>query len=450
MVSNKFIFFLWIGLLLSCEDHHPLSNEENINEIKKASIEEIEIGIKAYIDQVALASGGYFPIKNDSLDMNMRLVRVHTEYLSNLGPGKYFACVDLADEHGDVYDVDFFLEGTPGDMQVTRTSVHKLNGKPFYVWQQNKADNTWHQVPFKGASSALLGLVEEIDHFEFYYEITLPEIRGKAEVWIPIAQTDDFQTVELINSQFPAKEQILTDPKFGNQAIYLALNDQHSGKSISLSYKVVRKEKSPYDQEPEEDLSPFLVANTLIPVDDNFKEIANQAIGQKADEEVLIKARALYDHVIDNMKYIKDGNHGTGDAVYACDAQSGNCSEFHSYFIALARSIGIPARFAIGAAIPSDRNNGGVDGYHCWAEFHADGQWWPVDISEANKYTALATYYFGHHPANRIEFSKGRDIKFNPSPKTGAINFFAFPVMEIEGVSIKPKAKFSFLRVTAD
>jgi len=52
------------------------------------------------------------------------------------------------------------------------------------------------------------------------------------------------------------------------------------------------------------------------------------------------------------MRYDKSGiGWGRGDAVYACDAKTGNCSDFHSYFIALARSIGIPARFAIGATI---------------------------------------------------------------------------------------------------
>ncbi|MBK6404399.1 MAG: hypothetical protein IPF66_04800 [Holophagales bacterium] len=30
-----------------------------------------------------------------------------------------------------------------------------------------------------------------------------------------------------------------------------------------------------------------------------------------------------------------------------------------------------------------------IDGYHCWAEFWAEGKWWTVDISEADKYTAL-------------------------------------------------------------
>mgnify|MGYP004142416855 CR=1 FL=1 len=78
-------------------------------------------------------------------------------------------------------------------------------------------------------------------------------------------------------------------------------------------------------------------------------------------------------------------------------------------------------------------------GYHCWAEFFAEGQWWPIDISEADKYTSLATYYFGHNPANRLELSRGRDLVVEPGPKSGPINFLAYPVLEVNGESIKVK-----------
>ena len=137
---------------------------------------------------------------------------------------------------------------------------------------------------------------------------------------------------------------------------------------------------------------------------------------------------------------------GNGDAVYACDIGTGNCTDFHSYFIALARAAGIPARFAIGSTIPSARDEGGIDGYHCWAEFHADGKWWPVDISEADKYASLATYYFGHHPANRFELSRGRDLVVEPGPASVPINFLAYPVLEIGGKPARVRPEFSFRR----
>jgi hypothetical protein len=177
-----------------------------------------------------------------------------------------------------------------------------------------------------------------------------------------------------------------------------------------------------------------------------LKKLPKKPSKGKENDNKLVQARALYDYIIDNMRYMKFGKYGRGDSNYACDSKTGNCTEFHSFFISLARSIDIPARFSIGASIPSDRDEGGIDGYHCWAEFYAEGKWWPVDISEGNKYTALATYYFGRHPANRIEFSQGRDLKVSPGPKGGPINFMAYPIMEINGEPAFPETRFSFNR----
>ena len=133
--------------------------------------------------------------------------------------------------------------------------------------------------------------------------------------------------------------------------------------------------------------------------------------------------------------------------MYACNVRTGNCTDFHAYFIALARSIGIPARFAIGATIPVDKNEGTIDGYHCWAEFLADGRWMPVDISEAWKNPKLADYYFGHNPANRFELTKGRDLVVDPEPASGPINFLAYPFAEIDGQVVKPETTFTFRRI---
>ncbi len=428
-------------------DESPETTAQKHN--KKVTIEEVEQGIRADIAAKTEAGGGYFKFSNDTIDLQLKLVRVHTEYLSVLGPNQYFACVDLATENGDVYDMDFFLSGKPGEMQVTRTELHKLNGKPYYTWKRNRKNKTWFTVPVKQASNDLLGVVEGKDSFTFSYQIELPEITGEAQIWLPIAQSDDFQTVEILSQEAPGEQQILQDLENGNSIWYLQLQPEHSNQHISLEYRVERIEKTAYTEESP-DLKKYLQASSLMPIGDRFGTIADQVIREKQANTPLTKARALYDYIIDNMRYAKEGIYGTGDANYACDSKSGNCTEFHSFFISLARSAGIPARFAVGAAIPSARNNGGVDGYHCWAEFYAEGKWWPVDISEGNKYTALATYYFGHHPANRIEFSKGRDLEIDPLPATGPINFLAYPVMEVNGQPAYPKTKFTFDRGTKD
>ncbi|MEX2591728.1 MAG: transglutaminase domain-containing protein [Anditalea sp.] len=440
-----------LGLLLTVAACHSGSNvgeeekaDHSSKHIPQVNIAEIEAGIKAYIEEKTKQGDGYFHINDKDKELRLMLVRVHTEYLSNLGPRRHFACVDLADVSGDVYDVDFFLEGDPGEMTVTETTLHKLNGKPFYSWKQRK-DKTWHRLPIEEASSDLMGVIEGKDEFEFRYQAKLPEITEEAKIWIPIAKSDSFQTVELISLKVPGKQEMLEEEEYGNTILYLELGPEHSGETLEIIYEVERQEKGPFDaQKPIS--GKYLGSNLLMPVGGRFSEIANEAIGEKREDGKLIQARALYDYIIDNMRYMKYGDYGNGDAVYACDSRTGNCTEFHSFFISLARSVGIPARFSIGASIPSERNEGGIDGYHCWAEFYAEGKWWPVDISEGNKYTALATYYFGRHPANRIELSRGRDLEVEPGPLSGPINFLAFPVLEIGGEPATTEASFSFIR----
>ena len=404
---------------------------------------DIQEGIENHIDQQTRLGGGYFTLPFDDGQLRLKLVRVHTEYLANLGPRRHFACVDLASAEGDVYDVDFFLAGEPGAMTVTETTVHKVNGQPLYVWKQ-KRDKTWRRVPAENAAPELLGVITERDEFDFLYRAPLPELTESARMWIPLPTSDAFQTVEIKSIDAPGKRQILKEQKHGNTVLFLELGPQDSKKTISLRFHVQRLEKGVYVDESS-DLERYLDPESLVPSNETFSGIAAQVVEGKTGD--LVRARALYDHVIERMRYAKFGSGwGKGDAVYACDAGNGNCTDFHSYFIALARAVGIPARFAIGAAIPSARNAGGVDGYHCWAEFYTDGRWGPIDISEADKCAALGTYYFGHHPANRVEFTRGRDLVVQPGPASGPINFLAYPVLEIGGRPVKPKIEFSFTR----
>ena len=290
-------------------------------------------------------------------------------------------------------------------------------------------------------------IVKGTDQFEFVYRVKLPEIKGEARVWIPLARTDAFQTVTEEEVSIPMKWEKVQDREYNNDICVLYPQPADSGKTIELRYRVVRKEKAAYPASSG-DASRYLRPEKLVPVNETFRTLAQKATTGKNDD--FERAKALYNHVIGRMRYDKSGaGWGRGDAIYACDARTGNCSDFHAYFIALARSIGIPARFAIGATIPADKNEGTIDGYHCWAEFLANGRWVPVDISEAWKNPKLADYYFGHNPANRFELTKGRDLVVDPEPASGPINFLAYPLLEINGEVIKPETTFAFRRIGA-
>ena len=409
----------------------------------KVSTERIEQAIQSHILAATRAGGGHFRVPFQGRELDLELVRVHTEYLADLGGGVQFACVDLVGTDGPVYDVDFFMKGLPGPATVTETTVHKIDGQPIYAWDQ-KDDGTWVRVPATDAPDRLLGVIRGEDRFEFVYRVKVPPLSGPGRLWIPLAHSDGFQTVRVEEIRAPASRRELDERAHGNKVLFMALGPEDVGSTVEVRYDVRRLEKAAYAA-VEALPRVYLAPESLAPNTDSFRKIAREVIKGKPTD--LMRARALYDHVIKKLRYAKYGSGwGRGDAVYACDAKSGNCSDFHAYFIALARAVGIPARFAVGAAIPSERDDGGIDGYHCWAEFYADGKWWPVDVSEADKNARLATYYFGHNPANRIELSRGRDLVVEPGPASGPINFLAQPVLEVAGKPVKIKADFSFRR----
>ena len=259
---------------------------------------DIQAGIEHHIEEQANQGGGYYHLRFKDRDLRLKLVRVHTEYLANLGPRRHFACVDLADTDGEVYDVDFFLAGDPGAMQVTETTVHKVNGQPEYVWEQH-TDKTWHRVPADGAPERLLGVISGRDEFDFEYRATLPEIREAARMWLPLPASDAYQTVETLAMPSVGEREILEEKKHGNRVLFLKLTPEDSGKVVAIIYHVRRLEK-PVHAETDTDPRSYLEPERLVPINEDFRTIADEVLnGKKGD---LVRARALFDHVIERMR----------------------------------------------------------------------------------------------------------------------------------------------------
>lgn len=138
------------------------------------------------------------------------------------------------------------------------------------------------------------------------------------------------------------------------------------------------------------------------------------------------------------MVYDKSNpGYGRGDSLFACDAQTGNCTDFHSLFSSLGRFRGIPVRFEIGYPLSLD-SEGEISGYHCWAFFWTDEKGWvPVDISEADKNPTKKEYFFGNIDQNRVSISTGRDLLFEPQPESGPVNYFVKPLLEVDGSRVE-------------
>jgi hypothetical protein len=141
------LFFTPAALLLAQEHpEHPEHPQKGKSVEKQISKTDISAGIKRNIDtQSKKSADGKFHVSHEGQDLALDLIRVHDDRLSDLGEGKYFACVDMKATDGKTYDIDFFLTGQPGEMTVTETSVHKIDGKPLYDWKED--NGKWHKVP---------------------------------------------------------------------------------------------------------------------------------------------------------------------------------------------------------------------------------------------------------------------------------------------------------------
>ena len=112
---------------------------------REVSNADISAGIKSHISyERRRAADRKFHITYRGKNLALDLVRVHDDRLANVGGGKYFACVDMKAADGTIYDIDFFMIGQPASMNITETSVHKINGKPLYNWKEQ--GGVWKKV----------------------------------------------------------------------------------------------------------------------------------------------------------------------------------------------------------------------------------------------------------------------------------------------------------------
>ena len=292
------------------------------------------------------------------------------------------------------------------------------------------------------AKTSADSVAPKVRRFQLEYGATLTKLPpGKpVRVWLPIPPSNDYQRVREVSRTLPATAQEGADAKYGNRMLYFQTTAPESGEvAFQMVWDVDRKEVRNLDkaQGPATlsaaDRKKFLAADERVPVND--AKVLALLGDQKLPPLGLELARALYDRVDDHVAYDKSKpGFGFGDVLWVCDSRFGNCTDFHSLFISMARSKGIPSFFAIGFPLPPDKKEGEILGYHCWAFFHTGSHGWvPVDISEADKNPKMKDYYFGNLTADRVTFTVGRDLELEPKQAGEPLNYFICPYAEVDG-----------------
>jgi len=304
--------------------------------------------------------------------------------------------------------------------------------------------------------------------FNFVYTVVLEESKGnKLELWLPIPKSNVVQTITDLEIQTQGLDyQIKEEYEHNNKYVYIySENGINESKTVTMSFDVLRKKhQNIYYQDVT--VPQYLKASNLVPKGEVFSQVIKENKLSSAD------MRGLYNFVLSGMhygkpksvddKYFKEPwlsadkeyglkkvsrnevvnlyqkaetsggiyTFGNGNSLYACDIGVGNCTDYHSYFISLSRTMNVPARFHMGFTIP-DGKGGDIRGYHCWADYYVENEgWYPVDISEADKDQTRQDYFFGTICNNRVEMMVGRDFKIDGYGED-RVNFFIYPLLEI-------------------
>jgi hypothetical protein len=292
---------------------------------------------------------------------------------------------------------------------------------------------------------SLSAAAQNARHFTFHYGFTVKDVPTgkKIRIWFPLAHSEQFQEVKVISASGDLPLKKTRESKYGNEMYYAeALGTKPTDLHFEVVYDVVRHEHltlgvySPHLENAslsEKEKKEYLAPEALVPTTGLPAELAVKVTDGKTTP--LEKARAIYDYVFATMRYDKTGTGwGHGDVLWACDSKRGNCTDFHSLFMAMARSQGIPARFEIGFPLPPDKHTLEIPGYHCWAEFFDPQHGWiPIDISQAWKHQEKKDYFFGAHDDNRVQFTMGRDLELTPKQEGKPLNYFIYPYVEVDG-----------------
>lgn len=312
-------------------------------------------------------------------------------------------------------------------------------------------------------------------HLELTYTVVLPTDldpqKGPIHLWVPIPTDDGRQSVTLIERPLDAVRQ--GPDEHGNVFFGLVLvpeerqvtatdsaEEQTAAMDVELRFPEQRSWQWKYEVtrgvdhggqdrglrafRSERIQEVYLEPNRNVPVSGRLAALATKAAEDK--KEPFAVARALYDWVLDDMDYgTHEAGFGKGDSVWASKEHFGTSPDFDAYFISMARSLGIPARMHTGVVLPQDLGSGILKDLHTWTQFHVDDHGWiPVDLSAADLNPEKSEFYFGRLNADRITFTVGRDLVFDPAQESGALAFMLFALAEQAGKPFQVKTEIHY------
>ena len=318
-----------------------------------------------------------------------------------------------------------------------------------------------------------------VGRYQVHHEATIHHIPAgakKARIWLVVPREDRAQTAGEIRLTGPGKASIHQGGTYHNRYAYFEVENPGSSLTVAADFTVERREAHtsidpdrarPVSSTGQARFQEDLKANTYVPINDKYQKLAREIVGD--EQNPVRQAKKLYDWVLTHVEYwVKDPAHlkasPNGESDYCLTYKTGNCSDFHSLYSSLSRSLGIPTRMVYGSLFQGENtpvpNKASLDGkdvdgsYHCWIQFYAGGAGWvPLDVALANLLPTREQqeWYFGNLDARRVTWSYGRDLILAPKQDGGPVNAMQKVYVEIDG---KPhtawERKFTYRSVASD
>jgi transglutaminase-like putative cysteine protease len=301
--------------------------------------------------------------------------------------------------------------------------------------------------------------------FEIATAVDVATPAGRTCLWLPVpsSRRTTYQVALDTHWEAPgaARAGLFTAPGYDVTLLRVEWEDPKSAGHVVLTSRVATRDRrvdatkqaaAMEAHEAEGLLYAYLRPTSLLPTDGIVKDTAEK-ITRDCHGDVQ-KARAIYDWVVDNTsRDPKTPGCGMGDVASMLKSGylGGKCADINALFVALARSVRIPARDAYGIRVADSHlgfkclgRSGDISkAQHCRAEFYARQVGWvPVDPADVRKVMleeesgglpmsdpkvqAARTALFGNWEMNWVAYNHGHDIALPGSGK-GAIPFLMYP-----------------------
>ena len=310
--------------------------------------------------------------------------------------------------------------------------------------------------------------------FELVTSVEVASPLGRTQLWLPVPMSASSNYQRFITMDYVApgavRAQIVMVPGYDVQLLNVEWGDPAAVGRVTLTHHVATRNRrvdlaaagraasAVAASESADALQKYLRATALLPTDGIVHATAERICAGKHGE--IDKARAIYEWVVENTtRDPKTPGCGMGDvgSMLKSGYLGGKCADINSLFVALARSVDIPARDAYGIRVADSRlgyqclgRSGDVSkAQHCRAEFYAQEMGWiPVDPADVRKIMleevpgglsladprvqAARTALFGSWEMNWVAYNHGHDVAL-PGSSRPTVPFLMYPNAETGG-----------------